>query len=73
MNYREAAMGRIGRTYPAYELRNSAAAYRRFTGPALPGPNAMLMTALRHKVTSGIMAFIVVLGFIGWLLAWPLA
>ena len=66
-------MGRIGRTYPAYELRNSAAAYRRFTGPALPVSNAMLMTALRHKVTTGIVALIVTLGFIGWLLTWPLA
>lgn len=66
-------MGRIGRTYPAHELRNSAAVYRRFTGPTFPVPNAMLMTAMRHKVTSGIMAFIFVLGFIGWLLAWPLA
>jgi hypothetical protein len=66
-------MGRIGRTYPACELRNSAAACRRFTGPALPVPNAMLIKAMRHKVTGGIMAFIIALGFIGWLLAWPLA
>jgi hypothetical protein len=68
---READMGKIGRIYMrtdlgSYEQRNSAAAYRRFFQPAHPGVHDLLGTALRHKVTAGIVSGMLVLGAIGW-------
>ncbi|HXM81456.1 MAG TPA: hypothetical protein VN929_05980 [Burkholderiales bacterium] len=65
-------MGKIGRIYMradlgrGYEQRNSTAAYRRFFEPAHPGMEDLLGTALRHKVTAGIVGSMLVLGVIGW-------
>jgi hypothetical protein len=53
-------------------LRNSGEALRRFRSPGLFDVHEMLVLALRHKLTAGIIALMGVLGVVGWWITfWP--
>jgi hypothetical protein len=50
------------------EERNSVEAYRRFYGPGYPGLRGIVRLALRHRVTTGIIVLMNVMGLLAYLL-----
>jgi hypothetical protein len=54
--------------YVVCEERNSVEAYRRFYGPGYPGLRGIVRLALRHRVTTGIIVLMNVMGLLAYLL-----
>ena len=52
------------------EERNSIDAYRRFYGPGYPGLRGLVRLALRHRVTTGIIVLMNVLGLLAFVAGW---
>ncbi|HUG78442.1 MAG TPA: hypothetical protein VML57_13260 [Burkholderiales bacterium] len=72
-------VAKIGRSSPCIDLRalergerNAAAAYRKFLRPIAPLTDPILEATDRYKLASGLLAFLTLFGFIGWLFSlWP--